>query len=169
MLYPVVILAYGISGSGKTHSMDRLLRSWYKDLGGYGSVVNVLLSAVEICNSTGHSDRITDLIDQKSISLKFDPDSKEYYLDPSKHGIGRQDIHALGTLLDQVHATRKTRSTLRNKGSSRSHCIYILEGKGDDSVGFTSRHPKFCAIHTRKTDIEIGTRSSAICSILMLI
>ena len=128
MIFPVVILAYGVSGSGKTHSMNQLLRSWIRDLGGYADAANVTVSAVEMGNSAGRDDCIPDLLNQSSTSLKFNSASREYYLDPTQREISRDDHSALDDLLQQVSSARRNRSTVRNQSSSRSHCVYILVG-----------------------------------------
>ena len=148
--FNATVLAYGMTGSGKTHTMgtapgmsDGVVPSALRRLFSTRSVRGgeVRVSFVEI-----YQDQITDLLsaDRARVAIRVDTSTGGVRLEGEQRRRVASEAEALA-LLDEGARNRATAATHMNEASSRSHAVFTVslllrpgaqgEGEGEGSSG----------------------------------
>lgn len=132
-------MAYGISGSGKSYTIDSLIRSWTTTFFLERREPKIHIGAVEIGPGAVELRDLIEPSEWKQYLLDFLVGTNVAAHTPSVrfNTAGGYTLRCsmkatetpqgVNKVLQTVGKGRSTQATLRNSTSSRSHCIYVLE------------------------------------------
>lgn len=146
--YNVTVLAHGETGSGKTHTMQSVVRSFASDIARAALASRVCLSPkLEVQVVEVYSDKVYDLLAPSDgrVAVKVghtghpETASAATIFDPAGGGTC-PDLPAIDTALNAVFSAAEQRRTeaphVSNATSSRSHAVYYLQ------LTFSERGPR---------------------------